>query len=150
MNPSDDPQLDALLQRAAPDGAPPGLADRILSTGHVRLRRRRLVRLAAAAIALLALAAGAILGLDALREPSKKPLAKAAESHIPISDQQSAISNHVLEAPSASFAAVLPSRGDATHSVMVGYLDGRLAAYSRPIALAPSGARVMLAWSSPD
>ena len=49
---SDDPKLDALLKRAAPDGAPPGFADGVIAAagGRRRQRRLRLALLGAAAV----------------------------------------------------------------------------------------------------
>ena len=60
---SDDPKLDALLKRAAPDGAPHGFADRVVAAagGRRRQRRLRLAFLGAAAVV------AACLGLYAAR-----------------------------------------------------------------------------------
>ena len=126
MDTPDDPKLDALLRAAAPEGVPEGLADRVLATARARQRRGRLVRLAVAAAAILALGAGVRLWLDSQASTLQGLVAQTAfvapQTREAVAEQP----------PSASFAALLPSTGDATHSVMVARFDGRLVICARP------------------
>jgi hypothetical protein len=145
---SDDPKLDALLRAAAPDGVPEGLANRVLATARTRQRRGHLVRLAVAAAAVLALGAGVRLWLDSQAVPLRGLVAKA-EFVAPPPKREA-----VEQPPSASFAALLPSTGDATHSVMMARFNGKLVICARPKAGVADefGAipRSMVGWVSVD
>ncbi len=147
MDASDDPKLDALLRSAAPVGAPEGLADRVLAMARARRRRGRLVRLAVAAAAVLALGVGLKRLHSAFVEPAERLVAKS-ESLLP------STRDVVAEAPEHSFAVVLPSTGDATHSVMMGRFNDRLVICARPKAAAGdefgSAPRSMVGWVSVD
>jgi hypothetical protein len=123
MDAFDDRGLDALLRDAAPRGVRPGFADAVLATARARRRRGRLLHLAVAAAAILALALGARRWLERQPEPIQAVLAPAE----PAAPSQA-------EPPSTAFAAVIPSRGDSTHSVMMARFDGRFAIFARPRA----------------
>ena len=143
----DAPKLDALIRSAAPEDVPEGLADHVLATARAGQRRRRFVRLVVAAAAALAVGAGLRLWLDRQAGTLRGLVAKA-EFVAPPKHKA------VERPPSASFAALLPSTGDATHSVMMGRFNGRLVIRARPKAaeddeLGPTP-RSMVGWVSVD
>ncbi|MBM4032349.1 MAG: hypothetical protein FJ291_11240 [Planctomycetes bacterium] len=147
MDALDDPKLDALLREAAPRGAPAGFADAVLARARARQRRGRFVHLAAAAAAMLALALGATLWPE---RPTPSPLGRgrgegpqggrgphSQAPHPTLSQRERELGEaggRQPEAPAPAFAAVVPSRGDSTHSVMMARFEGKFVIFARPRA----------------
>jgi hypothetical protein len=147
VDPTDDARLDAVLRQAAPERVPESLAGRVLAMARARRRRGRFARLAAAAAAALAVAAGARLWPWRPAQPPRG-LALKADPPAPAMAEAPGLS------PTGSFAAVLPARGDSTHSVMMARFNGRLVVCARPKAAEGHGPgpapRVMVGWLSLD
>jgi hypothetical protein len=105
------------------------------------------VRLAVAAAAVLALGAGVRLWLDS-QAGTLRGLAAKAEFVAPPKREA------VERPPSASFAVVLPSTGNATHSVMMARFNGKLVICARPKATESDEfwptPRAMVGWVSLD
>ncbi|HUT35522.1 MAG TPA: hypothetical protein VNE39_18685 [Planctomycetota bacterium] len=147
MDASDHRELDELLRRAAPRGVPDGFAGRVLASARARQRRGRLVRWAVAAAAVLAVGVAVRLWLDS-QVGTLRGLVARAEFVAPPKREA------VERTPSASFAAVLPSTGDATHSVMIARFNGKLVVCARPKATEADEfwptPRSMVGWVSVD
>ena len=139
MAEGDDPTLDALLRDAAPGGAPAGFARRVLAAARSRRRERRLRRIAlAAAAAVLVIPPLVGITIEQLRRPAV---------FLP-AEETSAVVAAVPEpaSPAAgSYAAVLPSTGDARHQVMMGRVNGRLLLAVRPAGGLEEAARPPMA-----
>jgi len=127
---TDDPELDALLRRAAPDGAPPGLAERVVVAVKARRRRRR-VRLVALGVA-AAVAACVALCIALARPPGDGP-ATPDTVHVTVPD----LSGTREAAPATavapeSFAVQLQATGASGQRVMMARIDGRCVLVVRP------------------
>ena len=135
----DDPRLDALLREAAPGGAPAGFASRVLAAGRSRRRERRLRRIALAA-------AAAVLVIPPLVGITIEPLRRPAV--VLPAQETSAVVGAVPEQASpggGSYAALLPSAGDARHQVMMGRVNGRVLLAVRPAGGLEEAARPPMA-----
>jgi len=121
---TDDRELDALLEQAAPT-APPDLADRVVAAVRARRRRRRVVRAALAGAAIVALCAGlwALLG---------RPTAGHGGGPSPVPEIADMREGRPVETETASYAAELPGGRLATHAVMMGHIDGTYLIVARP------------------
>ncbi|MFP4056607.1 MAG: hypothetical protein ACLF0G_07040 [Candidatus Brocadiia bacterium] len=121
----DDGRLERLLQRAAPQGPPPGFADAVVAVARARRRARRRLRLGLAAAAVLALGAGLALHVAS---PRRRPGPQAARS------PGRPAGTAAEEAPeAASFAVRLPSAAQAQRCVMIARVNGAVAIASRPV-----------------
>lgn len=126
MTVPDDNKLDALLRRAAPDGAPPGFADAVLDAASARRRARRLraVALGVAAAVALALGLGAVLSRSRPARPAQVTRVRTAETRRPEPAPEA-------EEP-GSFAVQLVSTGETTHRVMMARINGTYVISARP------------------
>jgi len=124
---SDDPKLDALLERAAPDGAPPGFADRVVAASGARRRQRRfrLVFLGAAAVV------AACLGLYAARGLGPGDDDDVVRVTVPeFAGSREAV---VVEAPATeSFAVQLAPTCVVGQRVMMGRINDTYVIRARP------------------
>ena len=118
MEPADE-KLDALLRHAAPDGVPPGFADRVVAAARSHRRRRRLRRAVLGIAALLAL--GLALRAYLAPEPSQRPAPRThAARPAAAADQPE------------SFAVQFVSTGENPQRVMMAKINGTYVISARP------------------
>jgi len=124
----DDPRLDALLREAAPAGAPPGFADRVVVATRSRRRVRRTVRIAIAAAAAVALLP--VIRL-AFVDRSTRPAAEEAR-RIADAGPKEPGEAEPDDGGSESFAVRLPAAADSAQRVMMGRINGTYVIVARP------------------
>ena len=153
MSDPDDGRLDALVRSAAPNGAIPGFAERVVAAARARRRGRRAWRLALGAAAVVVSAVG--FGIY-IRSPEPDP--RAAEVTRPA--ELKGVSAPPVEGPAdeeTSFAIVLPPTARPRPRVMMARINGTTVLFARPPgrrADAPTGKirspRLMAGSVSPD
>ena len=123
---SDDPKLDALLERAAPDGAPRGFADRVVAASGARRRQRRLRLAFLGAAAVVA----ACLGLYAVRGRGPRSDDVVRVTVPDLAESREAV---VVEAPATeSFAVQLAPTGASGQRVMMARINDTYVVHARP------------------
>lgn len=125
-----DRKLDELLNQAAPRGAPPGFADRVVAATRSRRRRRRL-RLAALSAAAVVAACLGLAALAGLFSPATPVLPRVVQPIVP-----EITTSHEAEIVDAvepvSFAVQLPPATESDQRVIMARINDTFILVARP------------------